>query len=147
MTFFARAGKCPFFGANGLTSAPGPPPAARPPFRRDVRAMEPRPTAHSLKKCRRVWSRRGSWGVMTELFPCDELVEVEQDTPDHRPGGKLGDIRLAPGLRLGTRQAGRHEPPGFLRGRREGLPLLPQHPRQRLPLAGTGLPGQAEAEG
>src|SRR2546423_8864860 len=103
MTFFARAGKCPFFGANGLTSALFSPPAARPPFRRDVRAREPRPTAQSLKKCRRVWSSSGFSGAMTELFPCDELVEVEQNTPDRGPGGIFCDI-LVPTLRVGTRQ-------------------------------------------
>src|SRR5437764_7321069 len=114
MTLFARAGKCPCFGANGLTSEPCPPPAARPPFRREVRAIEPRLTAHSLKKCRRVRSRRGFSGAMTELFPCDELVEVEQDAPDRRPGGKLGHVRI-PGDRS------RHNPPGFFRRQCAGL--------------------------
>src|SRR5258708_27330722 len=96
MTRFARAGKCPGFGASGLTACLAAGAAAavdRPSPSSEARAMEPSPTPQRPKKWRRVCSSRKSWSragsMMRVSFTSlarDELVEVEEHARDRGPG-------------------------------------------------------------
>src|SRR5439155_27094308 len=52
--FFARGLKCGGFGAIGLGREFGPAANAPRSFSSDARAIDPRPSAHRLKNCRRV---------------------------------------------------------------------------------------------
>src|SRR5262249_1362096 len=94
MTLFALAGKWPFFGASG--SASGTAAEARPSWKSDAGATEPRPRAQSRKKWRRVRSSSGSSDM--GLFSGDELVQVEQHARHAGPGRPVrrGGLALAP---------------------------------------------------
>src|SRR5262249_52435053 len=53
-------------------------------------AREPRPTAQSRKKCRRVCRSNGVTGCMAVSFSSDELIEVQKDARHRGPGSEGG---------------------------------------------------------
>src|SRR4030095_5925360 len=59
MTLLAFGGKCGFFGASGFESLDFSWANTCGPQKSEAKAILPKPTAQSEKKCRRVWSRVG----------------------------------------------------------------------------------------
>ncbi len=78
ITFLARPGKWPLRGVSGLTS--GSLASARPWLNRLARAIEPMPTPHSWKKCRRVRSREGSITANHSLVMNSSRLSRTRDT-------------------------------------------------------------------
>src|SRR5262245_693592 len=94
MTRFALGGNRGIFGAMGFTDA-APAGAARAPFSRRScpSAMAPTPTPHWRKNQRRVRSLRHSAMACScfvmASFPCDGLVEVQEDAGHDGIGSEL----------------------------------------------------------
>src|SRR5665213_3514629 len=85
MMFLARAGKCGALGASGLGSA-GSAALSFWPLSNEASATEPKPTAHLLKKCRRVKLRSGSWSKISFIsFSRNGFVQIQQDAGDRGP--------------------------------------------------------------
>src|SRR5262249_19310379 len=87
MTFLALGSKCPGFGETALASDEDANPSDR---SRCHKPTVPSPPANLCKKCRRLLVRSVPSEVISS--PCDEFIQVQQNTADAHPNGCLSAV-------------------------------------------------------